>query len=57
MGTPLHKAAEMGNIEVVEYLLGQGSVHSLVDSVGRTAFDLAIDKGFTTIARILERKS
>ncbi|GAB7366157.1 hypothetical protein MBLNU230_g7719t1 [Neophaeotheca triangularis] len=57
MGTSLHKAAEIGKVEVVKYLIGQGSDHCLLDSVGRTAFDLAVARGFTTIARILEERS
>lgn len=54
MGTPLHKAAELGNLEVVSYLIERGADCSILDSVGRTALDLAKAEAHDDVTEVLE---
>jgi ankyrin repeat protein len=53
MGTPLHTAAYFGNDEVVRYLLQRGTDRSVRGRHGR-AIDVAINKGHTTIIKVLQ---
>lgn len=39
LGTPLHKAAELGKVDVVRYLISQGASQSVKDANGRTAIE------------------
>ena len=41
LGTALHKAAELGNVDAVRYLIGEGADRSIKDTNGRTAIELA----------------
>lgn len=41
LGTALHKAAELGKVDVVRYLLSQGADTTVKDANGRTALELA----------------
>lgn len=41
LGTPLHRAAQLGKAEVVSYLLDKGADPSIRDSKGRTALECA----------------
>ncbi|KNG89120.1 Ankyrin repeat protein [Aspergillus nomiae NRRL 13137] len=41
VGTPLHKAAELGKVDVVRYLISQGADQSINDANGRTAIECA----------------
>ncbi|OJJ45475.1 hypothetical protein ASPZODRAFT_17692 [Penicilliopsis zonata CBS 506.65] len=41
LGTPLHKAAALGRVDVVRYLIGEGANQSIKDSNGRTAMECA----------------
>lgn len=52
--TPLHLAAQHGNIELIVTLLEQGANISLQTSSGQTASDLAAERGFLEIAEILK---
>lgn len=54
MGTPLHKAVELGLDEVVRLLLSRGADRALQDSVGRTAHALAVASGNDDMARLVE---
>ncbi|KAM3414378.1 hypothetical protein BST61_g11019 [Cercospora zeina] len=53
MGTVLHKAVELGNEDVVAFLLDHGALCSIQDSVGRTALDIAEEKGFRSIVELI----
>lgn len=41
LGTALHKAAELGKVDVVRYLISEGANQSAMDANGRTAVDCA----------------
>ncbi|KAJ5157095.1 Ankyrin repeat protein [Penicillium canariense] len=41
LGTPLHKASELGKADVVQYLLGEGASQSIKDANGCTAMECA----------------
>lgn len=53
MGTPLHRAVELDKVAVVAYLLEHGANPHALDTVGRTALDLATTKGNGAIATCL----
>lgn len=44
--TPLHQAADHGNLQLVEFLLEAGADRTLKSSDGRTPREMALDKGF-----------
>lgn len=54
LGTPLHRAAEFGKKDIVEYLLKMGADSLKLDSKGRTPRYWAEKDGFTDVARVLE---
>ncbi|KAH6643691.1 ankyrin repeat-containing domain protein [Boeremia exigua] len=54
LGTPLHRAAETGKKDVVEYLLKMGADSLKLDSKGLTPRYWAEKKGFTDVTHILE---
>jgi ankyrin repeat protein len=41
LGTALHKAAELGKVDVVRYLISEGANLSIKDAKGRTALEYA----------------
>ncbi|KAJ5640912.1 hypothetical protein N7528_000537 [Penicillium herquei] len=41
LGTPLHKAAELGRVDVVRYLISEGADLTIKDANGRTAMECA----------------
>ncbi|KAJ6155150.1 hypothetical protein N7470_005716 [Penicillium chermesinum] len=41
LGTPLHKAVELGKVDVVRYLVSKGANPSIQDAKGRTALEYA----------------
>jgi hypothetical protein len=51
--TPLHAAAEDGNIEIVQFLLNLGADKSIVDKNGILPIDLAKEKGHKIIVDLL----
>jgi len=53
LGTPLHRAAELGKGDVVEYLLEQGADPLKLDSRGERPRFWAEKRGFIDIARVL----
>jgi len=52
--TPLHYAAHYGDIETARFLLEHDADTSIANSDGKTATQLALEKGHTDLARILE---
>jgi ankyrin repeat protein len=51
--TPLHAAAQNGNIELLITLLERGARVDIKNDTGKTAADLASEKGYYEIAEIL----
>lgn len=51
--TPLHAAAKNGNIEMLILLLEKGALVDIKNDQGKTASDLAFEKGHGEIAQIL----
>jgi ankyrin repeat protein len=51
--TPLHAAAQNGNIELLILLLEGGALVDIKNDTGKTASDLAFEKGHHEIAQIL----
>lgn len=51
--TPLHAAAKNGNIEMLILLLEKGALVDIKNDQGKTASDLAFEKGHQEIAQIL----
>ena len=53
--TPLHLAAENGYIDIVKALLKQPGINpEKKDNLGRTAFDLAKNKGYTKVVNAFQ---
>ena len=51
--TPLHYALRNGKLEVVHLLLERGADVDVVDAMGRTAYQIALDRGHDEIAQLL----
>lgn len=56
LSTPLHKAAELGKVDVVRYLISQGADTSIKDVTGRTALDCAAIAHHSEIVELLRSK-
>lgn len=54
LGTPLHKAAKLGKLDAMRYLLSQGADTSIQDWFGLTAMDWAKQAGQLDAVKILE---
>ncbi|KAF1828975.1 ankyrin [Decorospora gaudefroyi] len=54
LGTPLHRAAEFGKLDIVEYLLENGANPLILDTKKKTPRFWAEEKGHTDVASILE---
>lgn len=54
LGTALHKAAELGNADVVRYLVDQGADVSIKDVTNRSAMDWAALNNHQDIAELLQ---
>ena len=52
--SPLHFAAQQGNVEMIIILLEHGADITVTNDLGQTASDLAAEKGFHEIAAILK---
>ena len=53
MGTPLHRAAELGNADVAVHLIQHGAHTSIRDTLGRNAAELAESQGFNTVVHMM----
>jgi|SRR5690606_8530085 len=51
--SPLHLASQNGNIELIILLLEHGALVEIKNDMGKTASDLAAEKGYADIADIL----
>ncbi|KAK3669540.1 hypothetical protein LTR78_010594 [Recurvomyces mirabilis] len=56
-GTSLHKAAELGRTVTVAHLLREGADATVVDSIGRTALDIAEAKRHNEVIKVLNTRS
>lgn len=54
LGTPLHRAAELGKVEVVQYLLSQGADVSIKNAKGNTAVECARQFNQSEVIQLLE---
>lgn len=54
LGTPLHRATELGKLKVACYLLEHHADRNIRDSKGRTPLDIARAMGFTDLIHLLE---
>jgi len=54
LGTVLHKAAELGNVEVVRFLVREGIDQSIKDANGRTALECAKVLDKVEVVKVLE---
>jgi len=52
--SPLHLASQHGNIDLIILLLEHGALVEIKNDMGKTASDLAAEKGHTEIAHILK---
>ncbi|KAL1869024.1 hypothetical protein Plec18167_008027 [Paecilomyces lecythidis] len=57
LGTPLHRAAELGKIDVVRYLISQGADVNIKDAMGQTALDCAAKHGCSDIVDLLRTET
>jgi len=53
LGTPLHRAVELGKSDVTQYLLQIGADRTIKDTKGRTPLDIATDMGDADLIRLL----
>jgi len=51
--TALHYAADRGNLEVVKMLVAKGANTKIADKTNKTALDLAREKNFADIVKVL----
>ncbi|HSZ63461.1 MAG TPA: ankyrin repeat domain-containing protein [Terriglobales bacterium] len=54
---PIHAAAQNGDRAMVELLLAQGADASLANDAGKTAADVAREKGYGEIVGLLEKRA
>lgn len=57
VGTPIHKASELGHLDAVAYLLWRGARWGLLDSRGRTVLDVAREGDCGKIVEIIKDQS
>lgn len=54
LGTPLHRAAMLGKVDIVRYLLEKGANLHVKDLNGRTALDCAIMMQHEEVIQVLQ---
>ncbi|RDW70514.1 ankyrin repeat domain-containing protein [Aspergillus mulundensis] len=54
LGTALHKAAELGKVDVVRYLVGQGADIHIKDATNRSSMDWAAMNNHQEIVKLLQ---
>lgn len=54
LGAPLHRATELGKLDVVQHLLEKQADRDIKDSKGRTPLDIARNMGHKDLIRLLE---
>ena len=54
LGTILHKAAELGRVDVVQFLVREGVDLSIKDANGKTALDCARRRGKLEVVPLFE---
>ena len=54
LGTALHKAAELGKLDVVRFLISRGADTGVKDATGQTALDCAKESGHSKIVELLQ---
>lgn len=54
LGTPLHRAAELGKVEVIQYLLSQGADVSIKNAKGNTAVECERQFNQSEVIQLLE---
>lgn len=54
MGTPLHIAVQRGDMDTAQYLIAKGADINKLDSIGRSAREIAESKDFTDIVEMLK---
>ena len=52
--TALMEAAELGNLKMVDFLIGYGADKSFKDTSDKTAYDYAIENGHTELSELLK---
>lgn len=52
-GTPLHKAADLGDVEMVQFLLSNGALFAAQNNAKMTPLHLAANRGHTSIVQLL----
>ncbi|PYI31596.1 ankyrin repeat protein [Aspergillus indologenus CBS 114.80] len=57
LGTALHKAAELGKVDVVRYLVGEGANVGIKDATGRTALECAQMSDQWEVVQVLEKRN
>ena len=56
LGTALHKAVELGKVDVVRYLISRGADTGVKDATGQTALDHAKEFGHSKIVELLQSR-
>ena len=52
--TPLHMAAQQGNLEVAKALVeANDALSDITNNFGQTAYDIALEKGYMSVANYL----
>lgn len=55
-GTPLHRAAQTGNIEIAQVLINHGAELNTQNYLGQTSLHVALEKSHIVFAKFLINK-